>query len=131
MGKALLDANVLVGVVRDKDALHEQAVELLEKWQEEVELWALNLVIQEAATVVSMRDGMEAAKIFFRGYKNMVDVEIKLDEELEELSWGMFLRQVKKGTSFVDCANLAVIEKYKLGGILTFDKFYPKELRLV
>ncbi|MBI4035158.1 MAG: type II toxin-antitoxin system VapC family toxin [Candidatus Chisholmbacteria bacterium] len=130
MGKALLDANVLVGIVRDKDALHEKAVDLVERLKGEYEFWALNLVIQEVATVVSMRDGMGAAKIFYRGYKNMVDVEISLDEELENLSWKVFVGQEKKGTSFVDCANLAVIERYKLDGILTFDEFYPKDLRL-
>ena len=43
---------------------------------------------------------------------------------------GRFLKQTKKGCSFIDCANLAVIERYKLDGILTFDEFYPKELRV-
>jgi len=49
---------------------------------------------------------------------------ISFDEKLENMSWEMFLKQTKKGCSFVDCANLAVIKAYNLDGILSFDKFY-------
>jgi len=94
------------------------------------EVWVLNLVVQESATVVSMRDGMDQARVFYDGYNSLVQMEIDLDEELEKLAWKIFLQQHKKGTSFVDCANMAVIEKYRLDGILSFDTFYPKELRI-
>ena len=53
---------------------------------------------------------------------------IFVDEEMEKLSWRIFSNQAKKGTSFVDCSNLAVIEKFSLDGIVSFDKFYPKKL---
>ncbi|HJZ06235.1 hypothetical protein A2634_02190 [Candidatus Amesbacteria bacterium RIFCSPHIGHO2_01_FULL_48_32] len=130
MGKVLIDANVLIGIAREKDALHARAVELMERMKKGYEVWVLNLVVQEAATVLSMRDGMNQARRFHEGYKDLVDVEIGLDNELEKSAWRVFLMQRKKGTSFVDCANLAVIRKYKLDGILTFDEFYPKEIRL-
>lgn len=51
-------------------------------------------------------------------------IKIHVNEELEDAGWSIFLSQTKKGTSFVDCANLAVIEKYKFDGILSFDGFY-------
>lgn len=130
MGKALIDANVLVAVAREKDASHADAVSLMANIRGKYEIWALNLVIQESATVVSMRDGMDQARIFYEGYTTLVQIEIDLDEELEKLAWKIFLKQQKKGTSFVDCANLAVIEKYRLDGIVSFDMFYPKEFRV-
>ena len=59
--------------------------------------------------------------------KLLIDSNL-IDEDLETMTWKIFKRQTKKGTSFVDCANMAVIEKYKLDGIITFDEFYPKEM---
>jgi len=53
-----------------------------------------------------------------------------LDLELENNSSKIFEKQSKKGMSFIDCANLAVLEKYKLDGILSFDEFYPKRFRV-
>lgn len=130
MGKALVDTNIFVGAIRDRDALHDRAQKVLTAIKETHEIWALSLVIQETATVLSMRDGMDAARLFYKNYKNLVDVEIKMDDSLEQLSWHIFLKQLKKGTSFVDCANLAVFEHYRLDGIATFDEFYPKSVRL-
>ena len=82
MGRAVIDANVLVGLVRDKDAL-------------------------------------AVAKVFYDGYQDLIDIEIKLEEKLERLAWKIFSKQTKKGTSFVDCANLAMMEMYKLDGVVT------------
>jgi len=130
MARAIVDSNVLVAIVRENDELHKKAMGLIKKIKGRYELWVLNLVIQESATVVSMRDGMDAAKVFYSGYENMIDIEVRLDEEVEGMTWEIFLKQKKKGTSFIDCANLAVIEKYKLDGIITFDEFYPKELMI-
>ena len=95
-----------------------------------MEFGITNLLLQEVATVLSMRKGMALANKFLKDYRDIIDEVIFIDENLERQAWQIFGIQEKKGTSFVDCANLAVIEKYKLGGILTFDKFYPKELRL-
>ena len=132
MGRALVDANVLVGLYRSDDSLHKDAVKLVTKLKGDGFRFVLtNLVLQETATVLSMRVGMGLAEKLLKDYKNIIDEEIFINEGLEMASWKVFLRQKKKGTSFVDCANLAVVEKYKLDGILTFDKFYPKSLRLV
>ena len=59
------------------------------------------------------------AKVFYDGYQDLIDIEIKLEEKLERLAWKIFLKQTKKGTSFVDCANLAMMEMYKLDGVVT------------
>ncbi|KKU86832.1 hypothetical protein A3A64_04225 [Candidatus Gottesmanbacteria bacterium RIFCSPLOWO2_01_FULL_48_11] len=131
MGKALLDANVLVAVYRPTDELHKQAVRVVSELKDKgYELVFTNLLIQETATVLSMRVGMDLARKFLTDYHDIISEEIFIDEDVEKLSWNIFLQQHKKGTSFVDCANLAVIEKYKLDGIVSFDTFYPKELRI-
>ena len=131
MGRALMDANVLVAVYRPDDSLHKKAVQLLSKVKDlGGGLVLTNLVVQEIATVLSMRVGMKLDRKFMNDYGDIADESIYIDEELEKASWKIFLKQEKKGTSFVDCASLAVMEKYKLDGILTFDEFYPKEVRI-
>ena len=132
MKKLLADSDFLVGVFRKDDTNHTQSIVLLEQMKDtEVELWTSNLVQQESATVISHRVGMDAVRIYVK--KLVMDIQrfVKIDEDLEKRAWKIFLIQTKKGCSFVDCANLAVVEKYKLDGILSFDDFYPKSLRLV
>lgn len=129
MKKLLVDSDFLVGVFRQDDTNHQKAIELLEKMkEEEVELWMSNLVHQESATVISHRVGMEAVRSFVKNLALDIHKRVLVEEELEKKAWKIFLSQTKKGCSFVDCANLAVVEKYKLDGILTFDEFYPEKL---
>lgn len=129
MGKALIDANIVVALYRPDDSLHRAAVAVVSKLKHnDWKFVFTNLLFQETATVLSMRVGMSLAKKFLKDYLDLIDEVIFVDEDAEKLSWGIFSSQTKKGTSFVDCSNLAVLEKYKLDGILSFDKFYPKKL---
>lgn len=127
--KIVLDSNVLVALYKLDDSTHQQAKEITRRLHEQGDTFvALNLIVQESATVISMKVGQEEAKGFYQKRERVIDREIALDDVLEDQAWKIFLRQLKKGTSFIDCANLAFIEKYKLDGILSFDKFYPKKL---
>lgn len=129
--KIALDSNVLVALYKLDDSTHQKAKEITRRLHDQGDTFlVLNLVVQETATVISIKVGQEEAKDFYRKRDRIIDQEIVLDSDLEELAWNIFVKQAKKGTSFVDCANLAVIEKYKLDGILTFDEFYPKEIRV-
>jgi predicted nucleic acid-binding protein len=129
MGRALVDANVVVGLYRPDDSLHTKAVKLVTDLKNNGwELVITNLLKQEIATVLSFRVGMNLAKKFLKDYLDLIDTEIVVDEDVEKNAWKIFEEQNKRGTSFVDCANMAVIEKYKLNGIVTFDEFYPEKL---
>ena len=129
--RLLADSDFLFGLFILTDPHYERAKSV---WQDVVEkgmeIMALNLVIQEVVTVLSHKVSQQMA-ISFKEKFHLLEVGIVVvDEEVEVLAWKIFLQQHKKGTSFVDCANLAVIEKYKLDGIISFDMFYPKELRI-
>lgn len=127
--KIVLDSNILVALYRLDDSTHQQAKEITRRLHEQGDTFVvLNLIVQESATVISMKVGQEEAKDFYQKRDRVIDQEIVLDDVLEGQAWRIFLRQLKKGTSFIDCANLAFIEKYKMDGILSFDKFYPKKL---
>lgn len=127
--KIVLDSNVLVALYKLDDSTHQKAKEITRRLHDQGDIFMiLNLVVQETATVISMKVGQKEAKNFYLKRDRVVDQEVVLDYSLEKIAWNIFLKQVKKGISFVDCANLAFIDKYRLDGILSFDKFYPKKL---
>jgi len=131
MKKLLVDADWLVGAFRVDDPHHEAtARSMANHVRDEDKLYVLNLVIQETGTVLSHRTGMEAVGLFWEKLPKLGLKIIRADEDLEDEAWKVFLRQTKKGCSFVDCANLVAIEMYKFDGILSFDKFYSKSLRI-
>lgn len=123
--KFLVDSDCLVGALKEGDPHQKVATQLLKYHREANDiLYVLNIVLQETATVLSHRTGMNAVRLFMNTLPSLNLQVINLDEELEKICWDLFLKQTKKGTSFVDCANLTVIGYYKLDGILSFDDLY-------
>ncbi len=130
--KLLIDSDFLVGLFRVGDPHYRVSTQLFQHYKETKNSFhVINLVLQEAGTVLSHRVGMDAVRLYYQKVPLLEFICIDIDEGLEKRSWDIFLKQTKKGCSFVDCANLAVIEYYKLDGILSFDSFYPEKLRLI
>lgn len=129
--KKLIDSDFLVGLFRDDDVHHEKTLVALEREIENKSgLYVVNLVLFETATVLAHRVDMDAVRLFYEKLPKLNLKTISFDEGSENMSWEIFLKQTKKGCSFVDCANLAVFKIYNLDGILSFDKFYPQNIRL-
>ncbi|MEK7458033.1 MAG: PIN domain-containing protein [Patescibacteria group bacterium] len=121
----LVDANVLIALFRENDASHDRAVQLMKSIaKEDNHLVVLNLTLYECATVLSMKIGMERAKQFYLHYNTVIEKVIQFDEQLEDKAWRIFLKQKKKGTSFVDCALVATAKKLGMKDILTYDKWF-------
>ncbi|MEK7166205.1 MAG: hypothetical protein AAB874_05360 [Patescibacteria group bacterium] len=95
-----------------------------------MKFWVTNLVEQESATIISHRVDMDATRDYLVRLHKDVTNWIWMDEKAIKLSWQIFLTQTKKGTSFVDCSNLAAIKIYHLDNILSFDSFYPIHFRV-
>lgn len=127
--KILVDSDFLIANAKKDDPLHKKAKSLARNLNtKNVKFYCLNLVVQEATTVISKRIGMNAAKIFYSQLGKFIRTFIISDENLERKAWQIFLKQTKKGTSFTDCTNLATLKEYNLDKIASFDTFYPKEL---
>lgn len=121
----------MVANYKADDPLHKSASKIARGLNKKgYKYYCLNLVVQDSTTVISKKMDMGNSKRFYLGLKNFVDIFVEADRQLEIESWKIFLAQTKKGTSFVDCANMAAIKKYGFDGILSFDKFYPRELRM-
>ncbi|KKR70113.1 MAG: hypothetical protein UU12_C0029G0019 [Candidatus Woesebacteria bacterium GW2011_GWA2_40_7b] len=123
--KYILDSDFLFGLYVIHDPHHKETTSSLRKIQKNKDkLIILNLVIQETATVLSRKDSQKTGLIFLEEILKMPVEIMSLDEEDKKLAWEIFKKQTKKGTSFIDCANLAIAKKYKFDGILSFDEFY-------
>lgn len=130
--KLLLDSDFLVAIFRPSDSSYRKAQEILKKLaHRSIELWAINLVLEESTTVISYKMGMQDAKKFYLLANKEIDQIVQINTTLEKAAWEIFVKQSKKGTSFIDCANLACFQTYQLSKILSFDTFYPKEIRIV
>lgn len=126
--KLVVDSDFLIALYKPLDSNHQKAINIYKKIQNEYTLTALNIVFQESTTVISKQIGMDNARNFHQLITKLIHEQVILTNELEKDTWKLFLKQTKKGTSFIDCANLAFCQKYKLDGILSFDDFYPKEV---
>lgn len=127
--KILLDTDFLFGLFVPTDAHHEQSKRIALNFKPH-ELFVSRLVIFETATVLSYKIGQDVSVSFVKRLLTLRLTTLDISEEVERRAWEIFTAQTKKGTSFVDCANLAVFEHYRLDGIATFDEFYPKSVRL-
>ncbi|MEK7550557.1 MAG: PIN domain-containing protein [Patescibacteria group bacterium] len=129
--KYLIDSDFLFGLYVIHAPHHKETTRLFKRIQKnEYKLVILNLVIQETATVLSKKDKQETALTFLDEIVKMPVEIMNFRDEDEKIAWKIFKKQTKKGTSFIDCANLAIAQKYKFDGILSFDDFYPKEVRV-
>ncbi len=130
--KILIDSDFLFGLFVAHDPHHTIAVtQFGECRKNKAQLFVLTLVIQETATVVSHKVDQAASVDFVRRMRAIANINrIVFDENLEDGAWRIFEAQTKKGTSFVDCANMAALRHYHLDKIFSFDRFYPKELLL-
>lgn len=127
--KFLIDSDFLIAVFLTSEPLHEVATKLLSEIDEGDEICVTSLVEMESATVMSNKKGMKSAVEFRNWIMNLGMRRIFIDEIHMILGWKMFLEQTKKGSSFIDSMNLVVAKKLGCKKILSFDKFYPKELR--
>lgn len=128
--KYLADSDFLVGLFSENDAHNSKSVDLMQKMVKRGnKLFVLNLVVQESATVLSHRVNMDAVRLFYEKLPRLNLNVVSVDDKAEVASWSLFLKQTKKGCSFVDCANLSIFYTHKFDGIVSFDRFYPSSVR--
>lgn len=129
--KLLADSDFLFGLFVPDDLHYKRARQIwLDIMKKDIEVFVLNLAVQETSTVLSHKRGQLTAISFVDKLPGLRLKILEVDINMEEEGWKIFKSQTKKGTSFVDCTNIAAIHKYKFDGILSFDKFYPKQLRV-
>lgn len=126
--KVLLDSDALIALHSVSDAHHLKAKKIFKKYLEmETELLVTSLVLQESATVVSYKFGQKQAVDFLESFSKAGIRQIFVGEKMTAKAWDIFKRQEKKGTSFIDCANVAIYQETGAEEIMSFDKFYQRK----
>lgn len=130
--KVLVDSDAMIAIRFVDQSTHLRAVQILRKLKKQnAQIYCLNLCLQETATVISRKYSQEKAIEFKKDLKKSFLNIIELDQTLEQSAWDIFVKQTKKCTSFIDCANLAALQFLKFDKIFSFDQFYPKEMLLI
>ena len=125
MSYLLLDSDVLVGLFYTKDLHYSVMTTSFEKVDQLNLIPAIsNFVIAEVATVLSHKSGQELANSFLDSIEGFE--VIYLTKNLYQDSLAIFKQQTKKGTSFVDCTNVALMQTGMFQYLWSFDKFYSR-----
>lgn len=126
--KVLLDSDALFSLYVASDVHHKKARAVFEKLlQGENEFFITNLILQETATVLSYRFGQKQAVDFLKRFGKSGIGQIFVREKLTAKTWDIFQKQEKKGTSFIDCVNVAIYQEKGADQIMSFDKFYQRK----
>lgn len=126
--KIIIDSDALFALHVALDPHHSEAESTFRKlYKAENEIIASNMVLQETATIISYRFGQRPAIDFLRNFERSGIKQLFVGEKLTAKSWKLFREQMKKGTSFIDCANVVVYRETKAELIMSFDKFYKRK----
>lgn len=124
----LLDTDALVALVKEDDSNHLKAVAIYQKLKtEKISFFLSPFTTAETATVLSYKLSHQSAKEFLRGMREN-DLPVLALEQDSELADKWFLKQNKKGTSYFDCYNMALLDRYKkqFNAIFSFDSVYKR-----
>ena len=125
--QALVDSSAFIARLSPEDPFHSFAKQAFQAAkQQSLQLVTTNLVVGETLTVLSHRGGHDLAKLFLMHLERSGLPVIFVDDTLHQETIKVFTQQEKKGTSFVDCANLVVIRKFSIPRIFGFDAFYKQ-----
>jgi len=125
----LLDSDALVGWLTTTDLHHLRAVERFEFLkQQRMQPVVTNLVIAETATLLSYRQGPDAARQFVAFARSLKTIFIT--EQLHADTVLLFSQQTRSKTSFVDMANVVALRTFDIPLIFAFDNVYARDFNL-
>jgi len=125
----LVDADALVALAKKDDSNHKKAIKINNILQKKgINYYLSPFTITEVVTVLSYRVSHSAAKKFLKEIRKINLPVLELPQKYHYLADKWFLKQTKKGTSYADCYNMALMKKYQalIGAIFSFDSIYRK-----
>jgi predicted nucleic acid-binding protein len=125
MQKIHVDADVLIALSKEFDSNHDKAVAISKSFKDKkVVFYVSPFAIPEAATALSYDIGQTYANEFLISIRKQNFEELNFTKEVRLATDKIFLAQAKNGTSWFDCANVALYYSYEFDAIFSFDKFY-------
>lgn len=129
MDKILIDSDAIYALNNPNDPHHQIATKIRTKLSSlPSSFFIVNLVLYEVATLFSYRiNQKKAIDVINKLFKSDFNY-IYIDQIISNKAFTLFLSQNNNKTSFVDCANIVVMEELKIEKIFSFDKFYKNRL---
>lgn len=125
----LIDADALIALAKSDDSNHKNAVQISGKLQKKGVFYYLSpFTVSEAVTVLSHKTSHQAAKKFLEEMRRLDLPVLESRENLISIADKWFLKQKRKGISYPDCFNMALLERYKsdINSIFSFDSIYKR-----
>lgn len=125
----LVDADALVALVKTNEPNHKKALFISDTLQKKGCTWYVSpFTIAEVVTVISHKVNQVTAKKVLKELRRQNPNLLILKDEHLHLADDWFNKQSKKGTSYFDCYNMALLERYKnqIGAIFSFDGVYKR-----
>jgi len=127
--KIFVDADAFIALAVEDDANHKRATGFLKALTSRPAVFVTsNYVFSECVTVISQQIGRESAIRFIDAMEASESpyVMTRVDSVTDRNAIGIFRVQTSKNTSFVDCANMAVMRNSAIPVIFSFDEVYRK-----
>ncbi|MEK7534777.1 MAG: PIN domain-containing protein [Patescibacteria group bacterium] len=129
MPDILVDADALIALVKTNDLNHQKALNISESLQRIGCAWYVSpFTIGEVVTVISHKIDQITARNVLKELRKQNLNQLDLKDEYSHLADDWFDKQNKKGTSYFDCYNMALMERYKnqIDAIFSFDGVYKR-----
>jgi predicted nucleic acid-binding protein len=83
-------------------------------------------VFAESVSIISMHRGRSQALRFVDKVQEAESPYVvrRADETIDATALEFFKKQTSRNTSFVDCANVAFLQKFHMAAIFSFDRVY-------
>jgi predicted nucleic acid-binding protein len=87
-------------------------------------LYTSNYIIDEALTVILVRTKQHQQAVELGKYliESPRITRLNVDDDVFESAWRKFQNFKDKALSFTDCTSLALVEKYEVNQIMSFDR---------
>jgi len=123
-----IDTGIFVAARNKSDVNHERAVDLLEKALkgEYGAMYTSDYVFDEAVTVALMRTerpeiAIDVGNFMLSSKKLQI---LYVDRTTFTKAWQIFNKYVEKGLSFTDAISIALMRRYNVDYIISFDKHF-------
>jgi predicted nucleic acid-binding protein len=128
----LVDSDAFVGLMLARDAHHQRAVTIFAQLKaDNIRVVTTSFVVAETATVLSHISGQTLACTFLDEVIQQAGFPvIFVSEALHEEALARFRALPPRGMSVTDCANVAVIHRFKIPTIFSFDKVYRTQFAI-
>lgn len=128
MSVVFLDSSYFKALIDEKDEFHFQAEDILTLLANtQSQLMTTNYIIDETATLLRVRCGLEVA-LKFRRLLATSTPTIKLTRVIvadDAAAWKWFIKDWSN-LSFTDCVSFAVMKRLGLTHVATFDQHFQR-----